>query len=86
VGVAVEAPSEGGSPGRDRIPWAELLRRIYGIDALRCPVCDGQMSVIAVLLERAAVRSILAHVGPEGTGPPRASPSNEATAPVAVGH
>ena len=86
VGVAVEAPTQGSAPGRDRIPWAELLRRIYGIDALRCPLCEGPMSVIAVLLERSAVRSILAHVGPEGTGPPRAPPSNEAAAPVAVGH
>lgn len=86
VGVAVEASSESGSTGRDRVPWAELLRRIYGIDALRCPACEGQMSVISVLFERAAVQSILVHVGPEGTGPPRAPPSNEASAPVAVGH
>jgi Putative transposase len=46
-----------------RIEWALLLRRTYGVDALRCPKCAGRMRVMATLVEPGVVKKILAHLG-----------------------
>ena len=37
------------SPHQTYIPWAELLKRTFGVDALRCPRCDGRFKVRAVV-------------------------------------
>ena len=46
-----------------RVEWAVLLRRTYGVDALRCPKCTARMRVMATITEPSAVRKILAHLG-----------------------
>jgi len=46
-----------------RVEWALLLRRTYGVDALRCPTCSGRMRVMATLTEPDTVKKILAHLG-----------------------
>jgi hypothetical protein len=46
-----------------RVEWAVLLRRTYGVDALRCPKCAGRMRVMATILEPGTVKKILAHLG-----------------------
>jgi hypothetical protein len=55
-----------------RIEWALLLRRTYGVDALRCPRCAGRMRVLATIVEPATVKKILTHLGLPTTPPPRA--------------
>ena len=50
--------------------WADLLRRIYDVDALRCPRCEGRLQFIAVVTERASIRRVLEHLGESATGPP----------------
>jgi hypothetical protein len=63
------APSPGddaSSPARRsrrRVPWAELLRRVFFVDALRCSRCAMPMVVLAFLTEPAVVTRILAHLG-----------------------
>ena len=54
----------------ERINWADLLRRIYNVEALRCPKCRGRLSFIAVVTERASIARILAHLGESPSGPP----------------
>ena len=27
--------------------WAEMIRKVYEVDPLLCPACEGQMSIIA---------------------------------------
>ncbi|MEQ1633228.1 MAG: hypothetical protein ABL997_12700, partial [Planctomycetota bacterium] len=34
---------------RQRHSWAELLRRVYLIDALTCPSCQGRQTLLAAL-------------------------------------
>jgi len=34
-----------------RVEWATLLRRTYGVDALRCPKCTSRMRVMATIIE-----------------------------------
>jgi hypothetical protein len=42
--------------------WATLLKRIYDVDALTCPRCDGRLEFIAVITEPEPIRDILNHL------------------------
>jgi len=46
-----------------RLLWAQLLLRVFGIDALKCPKCQGQMRVIATIIEAKVVKKILDSLG-----------------------
>jgi hypothetical protein len=45
-----------------RLRWAELLRRIFEVDPLRCPRCAAEMRIVAFITERAVIDRILAHL------------------------
>ena len=45
-----------------RLDWAALLARVWAIDVLECPRCNGRMRVIAALSEPAVVARVLAHL------------------------
>ena len=45
-----------------RIDWATLLHRVWGVDALKCPRCEGAMKFIATIHDRAVIVRILAHL------------------------
>jgi hypothetical protein len=64
-----------------RLPWAELLRRVFREDVLECNRCGGRLLVLAFLSERRAVKAVLQHLGLPTTGPPvapaRGSPQME---------
>ncbi len=58
------------SPGRQtRIPWSELLLRVFREDVLQCP-CGGRKVVLAFLTDAKVVKAILEHLGLRATGPP----------------
>ena len=63
--------SESPAPRRSlsRIPWSELLLRVFREDVLLCP-CGGRRVVLAFLTERKTVRAILEHLNLPITGPP----------------
>lgn len=44
-------------------PWAELLRRVFGTEALVCPDCRGPRRLLAFHTDPPVVRKILAHLG-----------------------
>jgi hypothetical protein len=46
-------------PSIQRLPWAELLERVFAIDALTCPYCGGPRRLIALLSDGPVVRKIL---------------------------
>jgi hypothetical protein len=54
--------------------WAALIARIYEVFPLLCPICGGQMRIIAFITHRAEIRQILGHIGVEPE-PPRLSPA-----------
>ncbi len=67
--VAPERPAQMG--------WADLLKRTWNIDAMRCPYCShGLMYVIAVVLEPDAITAIIAavHAASEQQQPPQTAP------------
>lgn len=53
-----------------RYLWAELMRRVFGLDVLRCEVCKGKRKLISLITERAVIVRILAHLRLETDPPP----------------
>jgi len=43
------------APGRASQTWAMLIKRVYEIDPLCCPKCQGQMKVIAFICSDSSV-------------------------------
>ena len=54
--------------------WAVLIARIYEVFPLLCPMCGGQMRLIAFITEGAQIRKILEHIGVDSE-PPRNAPA-----------
>ena len=57
--------------------WAELLKRIYEADALRCRRCGGEMRIISFILDPEVIAAILRHPQRKGRDP-RALPEHAA--------
>jgi hypothetical protein len=57
-----------------RLNWAALLRRVFALDVLQCPECDGRMVVLAAINDPAVAQKILAHLGLP-TCAPRCAPA-----------
>ena len=58
------------SPARRRHHWAELLHRVFEVDALDCPRCGGRMRILAAITDPDVARRILMCL----RLPPRARP------------
>ena len=64
-----------------RYLWAELMRRVFGLDVLLCRKCRTHRRLIALITERPVIVAILAHLGLDADPPPihpaRAPPQPE---------
>ena len=73
VGVGVLAQPELPAKLKTRPPshylWAALIARIYEVFPLICPMCGGQMRIIAFITFRADIHKILEHIGVEPEAP-----------------
>jgi hypothetical protein len=54
--------------------WAVLIARIYEVFPLLCPVCGGQMQLIAFISHSADIGQILEHIGVD-CEPPHITPA-----------
>jgi hypothetical protein len=54
--------------------WAVLIARIYEVFPLLCPMCGGQMRLIAFVTEGMQIRKILNHIGVDSE-PPHIAPA-----------
>jgi endonuclease III len=43
--------------------WARLIQKIYEVDPLACPSCQGAICEIAVIEGQEVIRKILTHLG-----------------------
>ena len=43
--------------------WARLIKKIYEVDPLVCPKCQGPMRVIAFIEDPVVIKKILKHLG-----------------------
>jgi hypothetical protein len=48
---------------RQRMKWAQLIRKVWATDPLLCPDCGAQMRILSVLTDPPVVDRILRHVG-----------------------
>jgi hypothetical protein len=62
-----------------RLPWADLLQRVFAIDALACPRGGGRLKLLAVIESPEAIRAILDCLGFPSRAPPLAPAEPEAT-------
>ena len=56
-----------------RKSWARLIQKVYEVDPLLCPKCQGQMKIISFIEEQAVIKQILQHLGlweTRNNGPP----------------
>ena len=45
-----------------RMKWADLLKRVFNISALRCPYCQGRLRLIGAVFDPTALEAIIAAV------------------------
>jgi hypothetical protein len=46
-----------------RKKWARLIQKIYEVDPLVCPKCQGVMRMISFIEDAQVIRDILSHLG-----------------------
>ena len=64
-----------GVPTRGRwLRWAELMKRVFEQDVLRCDSCGGRREVIALIKERSVIEAILDSLDLPSV-PPQVKPS-----------
>lgn len=73
------------APTRTRVPWAELLQKVFAIDVLECPRCAARLEVNAYIAEPCVAKQILDHLGLEAQGPPRAKAPGDTAADTDAG-
>ena len=76
LGHAIPPTPEPAPPKRSpaHYLWAVLIARIYEVFPLLCPMCGGQMRLIAFITEGMQIRRILDHIGVDSE-PPHISPA-----------
>ena len=61
-----------------RKSWARLIQKIYEVDPLTCPKCQGRMRILAFIEDEEVIKKILKHLGlweVKARPPPRVNPS-----------
>ena len=69
-----------GSSKEYRKNWARLIQKIYEVDPLTCPKCQGRMKIISFIEDPEVIKKILKHLGlwdmkvrppPKANAPPK---------------
>jgi hypothetical protein len=55
---------------RKRIPWAQLLKRTFKIDVLKCDKCGWRMKLVAVVFDQTTIATTLRALGLPVRAPP----------------
>jgi hypothetical protein len=58
-----------------RYLMAQLMRRVFGLEVLRCPVCRRQRTLMSVIMDRTVIVRILSHLELE-CDPPTIQPAS----------
>jgi hypothetical protein len=78
---AVADPANAKNKGDNRprnYSWAQLLKRVFEIDVLKCPRCGGRMRILAAINPPEAIHRILDCLGLPTRPPPIAAASTAA--------
>jgi hypothetical protein len=68
---------EEASSAPSRKEWARMIQKIYEVDPLTCPKCNGAMRILAFIEDQDVIRKILSHLGlwEKAPRPPPSGPS-----------
>jgi hypothetical protein len=55
-----------------RVPWTNVLEKVFAFDVLACPECGGRLRLIAFIAEARVARRALHHLVLDATKPPAA--------------
>jgi hypothetical protein len=58
---------------KSRATWARLLRMVFEVDPLACPVCGAEMKVVSVITTPSVIDGILRHLRKTGKDDPFAA-------------
>lgn len=82
--VSTAAPAYSRRDSR-RTPWAELLQRVFEVDALSCPKCGARMRVLSAITDPEVARRILDCLRMPSRAPPLVPPEHRAGADLEEG-
>jgi hypothetical protein len=68
-----------------RVAWADLLQRVFEVDALGCPRCGGRMRVLSAITDPTVAGRILRCLALPARAPPLATARKEVGPPDSVG-
>ena len=68
-----------------RVAWADLLQRVFEVDALACPKCGGRMRVLAAITDPTVAARILRCLALPARAPPPATARAKVGPPDGVG-
>ena len=72
----VEGEGEKGTiNGKVSSSWARLIKKVFEIDPMQCPVCKAEMRIISFITDFQEVTKILKHIGEETIRPPALLPA-----------
>ena len=70
VAISPEAPATTSERHERNYTWSELMKRVWGLDVLKCPRCHGPMRLLAAIHPPDATRRILECLGLPSRAPP----------------
>jgi hypothetical protein len=68
-----------------RVAWADLLQRVFEVDALACPKCGGRMRVLSAITDPTVAARILRCLALPARAPPLATARENVGPPDSVG-
>ena len=68
-----------------RVAWADLLQRVFEVDALVCPKCGGRMRVLSAITDPTVAARILRCLALPARAPPLATARENVGPPDSVG-
>jgi hypothetical protein len=71
------APGDPPSLRERRLSWAELMKRVFREDVLRCKKCGGRAAVISAIAQPKGVEAILLCLGLAVRAPPPTTPARQ---------
>ena len=59
--------------------WRECIKKVWEVDPLTCPKCDGEMRIISFIFKKTVIKKILTHLNiyqekKNPRAPPRSAP------------
>ena len=70
-------PEDAGDNPIKNYSWSKMLAKVFKIDVTKCERCNGDMAVMAALIDRGEVARYLKHLGIEHEAPARAPPRHK---------